>query len=310
MELIIAKQSLILVLIMGIGMLCVKFGLVTQAFAKEGSRFIMTLAIPATVIKQLMHRPDAAYFKLMGIALVIAVGYHLLAIPLTNLMIPKSEKNTYWRESRFGIIYPNPLFFGLPIITAVFGPESGIFAIIFAFVVVIFSWTNGMTTLRGSFSFKKLLLNPGVVGAAVGVLLFIFEPPIPSVVDEVFNYIVSLNVPMVALITGMFVADMDLKRTFLDPKIYFAAAIRTVVLPLLTVGLLALPGVSGWANGAYVAVISSVISLACPTAPALTLMSAMTGRDTRYGTAVILISSVMSIGTLPLVVYAANLLIK
>ena len=155
---------------------------------------------------------------------------------------------------RFATIFSNAAFLGIPLIEAVLGPEFTIYASIYNITFNMFLWTLGVhictdnnmldngVVLKSQASFKKALLHPVTIAAALGLIFFLF--PIEGYVPEVFTtsltMISNLVAPLSMVVLGIRVAEIDFRGFFNDKNLYMFIALRHIALPLIVFGIIAI----------------------------------------------------------------------
>ena len=104
----------------------------------------------------------------------------------------------------------------------------------------IFAWTFGyamFSTVEEDGGMKKLLkkamLNPAVIAVYVGVIIFVFRIPVPGAIERAVNYIGDMTMPLSMLIIGSLISTVKVKELLNDAKVYYASAVRLIVMPLL-----------------------------------------------------------------------------
>ena len=311
MELIIARQVAVMFLLIGTGFVCTKAGVLTEAAAKVFVNFVLMVVTPSIILKQFLRPADRELLILTGLALLLVVIYHVLALGLSHVLIPRRE-GTHYSSERIAAGYSNSAFMGFPLLEAALGADGLLFGVMYVAVFNICSWTHCLEELggKGAFDPKKLVRNPTILSILLGGVIFLFHLPFPSLLETAVGHLAALNTPLSMVISGVFLAGLRPRELFEDLRLFWAVALRNLLLPLLFVVLLWAMGVSRWLPGAQGPVMAAVISAACPTAVIVILMSSRTGRcDPRYGAVLVAVSTLCSIVTLPLVIAAANALL-
>ena len=193
---------------------------------------------------------------------------------------------------------------GLPLIQSVMGDEAMMVAVVGLAVFNIVTWTQGRALIggRAELSWKKLALNPGIIGFVVGLLLYFTGWRFPGPVDSAVAYLGSLNTPLAMVVIGGQMAQSDLVKVFSTRKLYLVSAVKLAGLPLVTAGLL-LP--FRLDPTVYVA---AVILAACPTAGATSLFAQSMGKDAALGAQQVTLSTLLCMATLPVMAMLAQLL--
>lgn len=149
---------------------------------------------------------------------------------------------------------------------------------------------------------KHLLLNPGVIGVAAGMALFLFSVHLPEVLSMPVSYMAALNTPLPMIIIGFYLSRTNLREALRDKKAYAAIALRLVAIPLLALFFMYLFQIRG------VVLVACVIAAAAPIAAATTMFAAKFDRDTSLSVNLVSLSTLFSLATMPLIVGLAQLL--
>ena len=113
-----------------------------------------------------------------------------------------------------------------------------------SFFVVVFNlicWTYGYAMMSGGgLNLKTALLNPGIIGLAVGLPVYFLRLELPAVIREPIGFLSDLNTPLAMLIIGSHVARVNLKSFLADRSVYLMAFLRLILCPALYLALLLL----------------------------------------------------------------------
>lgn len=114
--------------------------------------------------------------------------------------------------------------------TAAMGEDSMIFAAIYIGIFNIYIWSHGVMLLRrdGRIRWKEILLSPGVLGASLGVLLYLLQIRLPGLLLDTLGFLSGMNTPLPMVITGVLIADLAVGETLRDLRLYFTAFVRLV----------------------------------------------------------------------------------
>lgn len=305
----LAGQVGVMFLLMAIGVFIRKKGIVSVESARQFSNFALFIITPSllvNVFQRDFHPEMAASIALS--ALLVAV-FHLLAALLTRPLFPhRGDGDDRSAVARLGAISSNCGFMGIPLMTAAMGEDSMIFAAIYIGIFNIYIWSHGVMLLRrdGRIRWKEILLSPGVLGASLGVLLYLLQIRLPGLLLDTLGFLSGMNTPLPMVITGVLIADLAVGETLRDLRLYFTAFVRLVGLPLVMLGLMLLARVPGWFDGAPTVVLAMVISVSCPVAISTVMMPTRFGGDAQYGAKLVALSTLLSIFTIPAVASLAQ----
>ena len=235
--------------------------------------------------------------------MAVLVLFSVLAIFIVKaLKAPKEDRCIY----RMLIPFSNCGFMALPLQEAVLGKDGVFYGAAYIAVFNIFMWTYGLITMSRKTELKaamKAIVNPGVIGTIIGVLLFVFSVKLPTVLASPVSLLAALNTPVPMLVIGYHLMHADLKRVLKDKGAYFAMAMRLILIPLAVLSILYLLQVDS------TVAVAVVIAVSSPIAAFTTMMAAKYGRDTELSAGIVSASALFSLITMPLIVGLAMYLI-
>lgn len=302
---IIINQILKMILMLILGMVCYRIKFITQEGNKMLANLLLMVINPALIFMALQTDYNAdliSGFLLMG---VLAVATHLLAIFLTKILIPQKNNREYAIE-RFSVIYPNCGFIGIPLIQSALGSEGVFYLTAYLVVFNIFSWTHGVVLMQGRTSFKDLrkgLCSPTIVACVLGLVLFFLQIRLPAVLTDTLNYISSMNTPMAMIVAGVSVAQTDLKAMLKNKKVYFISFCKLLMMPAMVLCMLMFLQVP------MVLAYTLVIVAACPVSTTCTAFCLRFQKNYKYSSELYAFTTVCSMFTIALFVYAAERLL-
>ncbi|WRS27508.1 AEC family transporter [Oscillospiraceae bacterium MB08-C2-2] len=303
LALVLAQQVAIMFLLISVGIVCERKGIITLEAAKNFCNFLLIVIIPLLSIKSLHRDKEPELMQGFWVAFGFSVVFHIVAIVIATLAIPKREDVQY-RAERLATVFSNCGFIGFPLVTAALGAEGLFYAAAFNGVFVLLSWSYSSSVLSGktTLNFKKLLWNPGVIGFAVGMLLFFTGLRLPAIPEAVMENLYVVNAPLSMVITGVILSRIKLRETLTDWRIYRAALLRVLVIPLTVIGLAWALGIGKWSSSARIAILASVICCSCGSGISCILMPARFGGDSETGAKIVGVSTTMTLVTLPLII--------
>ena len=138
------------------------------------------------------------------------------------------------------LVFSNSMFMGFPVLSMIFGSEAIFYAAIFniPFTVLAYSLGIWLLTVHGGGEGRpvfqpKLLLNAAFLSTFVGLALFLTSTTIPDPINGSLELLDSVTTPLSLVVTGGFLAQLDLSRIFGNVRQYFVAGIRLLILPAL-----------------------------------------------------------------------------
>lgn len=296
--LVVTAQVLTLFLLMGVGFLLAKKRVFTDVGVSQISYLLLNIVTPCIIVDTLQTDMEPDILLNLGYCAAACLFMFAVGIALSHLFFRKYPQNQQL-PLRFGIIYNNTGYMGLPLVQAVLGDDAMIYAAIAVVVFNVIAWTHGAALMGGreAVSLKKALINPGTVGLAIGLPLFLLSIRLPSFLGSAVHTIGSLNTPLAMIVIGTYMASGDLKQTFLRRDLYLASAVKLLIIPAIMLAAL-LP----FRLDRLVYVTCVVLSSA-PTAGMTSLFSSRFHRDSVCGSQLVSLCTLFSILTMP--VFAA-----
>jgi len=286
-----------------IGFLCNKTRLLKKEAIDGMTDLVLYVVAPCLIIISFQRSFNPQLLGSLGVAVLIAVVYHLINIGFAHLLVHDSVEKRR-RVLRFALVFSNAGFMSIPLQRALLG-EKGVFygaAVIAVFTVVV--WSYGLVLMSGdseSINIRQLVFNPGVIGVIIGLLFFVTSVTLPAVVAEPMRTIGELNTPIPMLIIGYYLADARFGDMLKDLRVHFVVFLRLIVVPLILLALILMFGVNE-----ETLVVACVIAASAPAAAMTTMFSAKFGQDTLLSVGIVSYSTVVSIFTMPLVVGLAR----
>ena len=290
-------------LLIALGAVLSKTKLLIERGAKDISSILLYIVTPALMLTSYQRDYDPLQAERLLWCVGLAILSHLVAIGLGALIFRKNEKyypNDRDRIARFGAVYSNCGFFSYPLLIAVFGPEGIFYGVGFTAIFTLFSWSHGVYVLTGKFDrrqLKKLLLNPAILGVLAAMLLYFTGLRLPAQVNTVLEYLGSLNTPLAMIVLGTWVAGADWKRALHDWTLFLTAGVRLLLVPLVMTGILLLLPVDDTVR------VAALLPAAAPAACNTAMLSALFGKDHFYASQLVAVSTILSIATMPFIVW-------
>lgn len=296
---IAAKQVGILYILVLIGFIADKTKLYTEKTAKACTDLLFYIVTPSVIINSFFEQTftsETARNLLISIGCGFLLHFVAIAISYPFFIKGSKENNAVFK---FGAIYGNVGYMVLPLTSAILGSE-GVFycsGVVTAFNVMAF--THGiliMDTEKKRFDFKRLILNPGVIGVAVGLPFYLLNINLPEIVTSPVGFIDSMQTPLAMIIFGTYLANTDLLSVFKNKKIFVSAFIKLILLPFVMYFIYRLFGLGG------TLLYAMMISSSAPSANNTVLFSAKYGKDTGLASQLVSVVSFLSIITMPLII--------
>ena len=292
--LMVASQVGTMFLMMAVGFGLAKGGKLDQAGIPQLTNLLLNAVLPCMLVDALQIERSPELLGSMGYAALLAFGLYVIYCLLTAPLFRRTPQAT-GKALRFGVLYGNVGFMGIPLVQMVLGEQAVIFGIITLMVFNLFNWSQGVLLMGGKeqVSLKQAVVNPGILGVLVGLALFLAGIILPPMVGNAVGFLGSMNTPLAMVIIGAQMAMADWKATFRDKGILCAAALKLVAMPLLT-ALLLYP--IHPEPGLYCTLVTLS---AVPTASITAMFAQRYGQDVTRSAQLVTFSTLCSVLTLP-----------
>lgn len=294
----VGEQVLELFILIAVGYLCGKTRMLNEKAVKAVTDIVLYIVCPCVIVQNFIRPFDTNMLGGLLTAGAAALCIHIVSIVIAMLVFHDKipEKN---RVYRFALIFSNCGYMSLPMQQAILGSDGVFYGAVYIVVFNIVMWTFGVWLSSGdkkSLSAKKILLNPCIIGMAVGVIIFLTSLPVPDIISKPIGFLASLNTPLPMMIVGFYLSQTKILDAFKDGKGFICVLFRLIAVPLLAFGGMMLCGIRG------TVLITCVIAASAPVAAATTMFAAKFDNDARLSVNLVTLSTLLSVITMPLIV--------
>lgn len=294
---ILLKQVTIVFILIVVGFILRKTNTINETGVKQMSNVLLLFVTPSVLIISYQRDFKAELAINLLTAAVFTLIVHIMMILATSIIYRK-KSNEKTRVNIISSIYSNCGYMAVPLLSSVLGDMGVFYGSAYVAIFQILVWTHGVTVCTGdikSLSIKKALINPGVLGVAISLLLFLTGIKLPEIILEPVKYMAGLNTPLAMLILGSYLANVDFKKTFAKASIYGVFFLRLILFPVIAFFLARLMNLQSDVLAA------NLICASCPVATIATLFASKYDLDAGYASEIVSISTLLSIITIPLV---------
>ena len=298
-----------------VGYVAGKLGIVDGVASKKLSNLIITIAQPALIIYSIVKMQYSAENLELGLkTLALGFAVHIFMGAVAFLACLKIKELNERKILEFSMVFGNTGFIGIPIMESLFGDVGGFMA---SFIVISFNilmWTLGISILGRKrddikLTLKKALINKGTVPSVIGFAVFLLPMLVPSFKLPSFalsslSYIASLCTPVSMLIIGALLAGRSFKQIFGSGKVYYLCLFKLIVIPLLVTVIMKLLGFSDM----WVLFAAALTSM--PSATSISMLAELYDITPGFSAQGVGTSSLLSIATMPCVIWLAQKIIE
>ena len=183
----------------------------------------------------------------MALFILISFIGEIAMMLILRLICRRRQQDFSLRMLSVASVMGNVGFFGLPVVRALFpdAPEAGVYFCMFNISLNIVAWTVCVFTLTGEkkhMSLRAALLNPSVISAAVGFILWLLKAKtwLPVMLQDGIRTVGNMSTPLCMIILGIRLATLDFRKLFTSPIVWLISACKLIAFPLFCF-LLVLP---------------------------------------------------------------------
>ena len=300
-SILLMQQIVQLFLMIFMGYLIVKTGLVRDDDSKVLSKIILYLIVPCVIINafQVDYTTDTVKGLLIAFAASVMTQVILLVvISVAGRLLHLNEVEVA------SVYYSNSGNLIVPIVTFILGQEWVLYGCVFMSVQLVFLWTHckKIISREASYDWKKIILNINMLSIFIGVILFFTKIRLPEIIGNTLASVGTMIGPASMIVTGMLFAGMNLKQIFANKRVYFITFLRLIAVPLIALVLIKFSNLASFSADGNKIMLIVFLAIITPSASTVTQMCQVYGNDSRYASAINVMTTLLSIITMPVMV--------
>ena len=301
-SLLLMNQIIQLFIMIFMGFIIVIAKLLKAEDSKILSVIVLYLIIPCVIINafQVDYTPQTV--KGLLIALVGSVMTQVILLIVVSILGRVFHLNEVEVAS---IYYSNSGNLIVPIVMFILGKEWVLYGCVFMSVQLVFIWTHckKIISRESVYDWRKIVLNINMISIAIGIVLFLTRIHLPEDINSTLSAVGGMIGPASMIVTGMLFAGMDLKAIFANKRVYFISALRMLVIPLIALFLIKISHLATLSADAQKIMLIVFLAVITPSASTVTQMCQVYGNDSKYASAINVMTTLLSIITMPVFVY-------
>lgn len=305
----VLEQMIRIIFLLSLGFMFNKLHLIPKTAEAVLSKFTTMLFLPCLVLNAYIVECDFKNLIAYGPLVIYGMVYTGLSVALAYLLAPRFAGGHDYIKGvyRYTFAMPNTGAGATPLLIAMCGGTQGVFlGQTFAFAQSITTYTWGIMQLQPAGGrhdlrfYLKRILNLNSITLVLGVVLGLLGAKnwIPNIILTTIGDLGDGYVPVALLLAGFTIADYPVGELIGNAKIYLFSLLRLIVIPgifvLLSWLLQPVLGLSAMVCMLF------VLYTACPAGMNSVVFPAAYGEDCRPGASMVLVSTVLSVATLPI----------
>jgi malate permease and related proteins len=297
------------------GIIAYRFKILQNSAKDVIEKFIFYVTLPLLIITKLSSLSFTNEILRNG-ALVILGTYLILFFQLfvgkmsaKVLGLKKPQAAIHELHTTFG----NIVFLGFPLLDALFpGGEAILYAALYQLAVNTVMWTYGVYKLnpstkeKGFRNFKKLI-NPNIIALCLGLIMMLLQIRLPQIIHAPLSGLGGTTLYLAIIYIGVLLAQTKIKNVFKQLDVYVLSFNKMFLLPTFFIFLFGaifqLLNIQMGPTAFYTLILES----AMPGMAILVLMAKRFGGDDELAMKNFFLSHVISLLSLPFVLYMLQL---
>lgn len=296
---VLIPKMIVFVVLMVIGYLCAKSNFAGREFTKDASKMLINVFMTATIINSVLvsdARLSGGELLRVMLVLCLSVGVCWIVGAVSCRLLRLGDKAPLFELL---IAVMNNMFIALPVVEPIFGSQAVFYCALSCIPFNVLLYSFGIYRLQGgggSAVRVKDIFSVPLLATVVALVIFLLHPPVPPVVKELASTMSAATMPLSMIIIGSSLSSVSLLDAFKNGKLYVMSAIRLLLCPLL-VWLLA-----GLLTDDLLLRTTATVIAASPSGIIVSVLTIQYDRDAVFTSEGILLSTVFSMLTIPLIV--------
>lgn len=291
---------LVLLLLLIVGVVCAKTGVVDREGNKRLTRFAVAVCQVGMILSSVINAELG--FTGAEIARIFFSGclmYGVLVVIAFGVRWLMKRKPDVRGVFAFMTLFGNCGFMGFPVVGAIFGERAVFCAALYNIPFNILCYTVGILLIRPGQEELKLnwraLVNAPLVASLISILILVLDIPFPAPVEEAVDRMGDMIVPLSMVIIGASLGDMKIKDALGDWRSYVFSFFRLLVLPV-AVHFILRPFISDPMLLGMTTVLTGM-----PVAAISVMLTIEYGGEEQLASKTVFVSTVLSVLTIPLI---------
>ena len=289
-SILLMEQIIELFIMILMGFIIVKAGIVKDEDSKVLSKIVLYLIIPCVIINAFQVDYTSKTVRGLLIAFAASVILQLVLLFIISAMGRLFHMNEVEVAS---VYYSNSGNLIVPIVTFILGQEWVLYGCAFMSVQLVFLWTHckKIISRESSYDWRKIVLNINIT-----------RIHLPQLINDTIGSVGSMIGPASMIVTGMLFAGMDLKKVFANRRVYFVTFLRMLLVPLISLILIKISHMAYLSADAPKIMLIVFLAVITPSASTVTQMCQVYGNDSRYASAINVVTTLCAVVTMPVMV--------
>lgn len=285
----------ILFLLLAAGIILRRVGVINGKGRRYLTDLLIDLVLPCNIIHAFMMEMTGDILRATLSVLIIALVIQIFSW-LIGKVIYRGAPASRRKVMQYGTMCSNAGFMGNPIVEGIFGTQGLLYASIYLIPLRFFMWTAGLscfTDMKLREAVKKLAVHPCIIAVWIGFAIMFTGGTLPGVLSRTVQYLSGCNLPISMLVIGTILAEVDPRRLF-DRHAAWFCFIRLLAIPAAVLALCMALHLNQMVTGVC------VVLTCMPAGSTTAILAEKYGGDAAYASRIILMSTALSLVSIPL----------
>lgn len=240
------QLSLQLIILILVGFAVWRLGIVNESFDSSLTSFILNVALPCMIIKSFSAEYSSEQLINCAVLILLSIVFLVLWFGIGQLLFKLYGGGYTGRILRFGAMFTNFSFVGIPVVEALYGQTGLLYFVVFILPIRMVYYSAAEPLLsplgleHGKRSFKenfKGWMSPPVVAVFIGLVLYITGFSFPPAIDKTISSIGAVSSPMGMILCGISLGKNNIK-SILRAKYLRMPLLRNIIMPALVTAIM------------------------------------------------------------------------
>lgn len=299
---IIANQLFQFFVMMLCGYAGARSGIIPKAFLGGLAKLIMGLLMPilifANVLDGTTRQTLFDCYPVLLLSLGIYIGLIIVQAALAYIMGLKGSHSHVYQAT---MIFGNAGFIGIPLLSAAFPGQGGIYIALLSIVDQIALWTYGIYLTSpvkqdSSFQFRSFI-NPAVIAIALALGLLLLGVPIPNAMEHSLLTVGRAATPLALIYVGALLYYSHWNLAAKTKELYVGILSKMLIFPIVFFVIAS----RLCSDASMVQAMTLVAGL--PTMTAIAMFAQSKNNHGEYTLSIVLLTTVASLFTMTVISY-------
>ncbi len=310
---VVVNQVLVFAILMLIGFVMAKARVMTADVLNGLSKLIVNLLLPCLIFYMIIGNGITVQHILANRTWALAILLMYAVLCLLGYAMAGASGLRRSGQDMFAVasMFCNIGFMGVPLIQSIFPGNSQVAVCLLIYFVFdqFLLWTVGLflctwhVKKRNQGGILKNFLNPMIIGITIALILLYFNIHLPGPILTTIQGLGDCSRYLALLYLGALLATMPILQMLMKPYVYVLIVLKMTIVPVIGYFVASL-----FFNPVMSLLLATILSL--PPMVANTMMARTYGGDERVAAETVFVSTIACLGTIPLVQFLIDFLLR